>query len=98
MTTTCEHGQQFYCDECKNAGKPTPGEVGRTDSLTTLKDMFIEVTGQLAALEQANSTLVEKWRKEVAPTPMNKPFEVGYATGKDSAADELQASTKEATP
>ena len=107
MTTTCEHGQQFYCIECKNAGKPTPGEVGRTDkcarcgrkstrdvcddcwsevgprirqklfaeieaaeaaentdSLTTMKDMFIEVTGQLADIQQTVDTLCARWRKK----------------------------------
>ena len=57
----------------------------------------MKATGQLAALQQANATLVEKWRAK------DKHVELSHYTTycehcfAEWYADELEAATKEAT-
>ena len=56
-------------------------------------DMLAKVTGQLAALQQANDTLVEKWRgKEHFANSAGS----GHGYIWRQTADELEAATKEA--
>ena len=62
-------------------------------------EMLRKVTGQLAALQQANDTLVEKWRA-ISVDWANPNHSVIYGTAAlalRSTADELEAATKEAT-
>ena len=67
-------------------------------AFNVMGDLLTKVTGQLAALQQANDTLVEKWRARAIPMfehwrreGTHRAFEV------NRAADELEAATKEAT-
>ena len=76
------------------------------DTLNDTQAALTKALGQLAALQQANDTLVEKWRAKATEviSPENADpddelfsFFAGYATGLHSAADKLEAATKEAT-
>ena len=67
------------------------------NKLDDIETFLLKVTGQLAALQQANDTLVAKWRAYAKQFADGMPIEVGYASGKNTAADELEAATKEAT-
>ncbi len=56
--------------------------------------LLLKVTGQLDALQQANGTLIEKWRKRADDDWV---YRIEHDWVVDECADELEAATKEAT-
>ena len=65
-----------------------------------IHDVAAELAGQLAALQQSNASLIEKWRAdavEYAQAILVNDEQVWFSEGKKEAAAELEARTKEAT-
>ena len=85
---------------------PIPSILAQADELTRVtgvladtQALLLEALGKLGKLQQANATLIEKWRA-ISIDWGNPNHSVIYGTGAlalRSTADELEAATKEAT-